>query len=97
MADDLDNFLSAVSTPKQTKCPINSPSCFKYHPDGWILPNSKQVKELKYIASLSEDTCASFDEWKICGYWVLKGSKSYFQDIMGVPQFTIEQVQKSKW
>jgi hypothetical protein len=99
MTNELDSFLDGISTTKvvKTKPQVNAPTRFKYHPDGWILPNPARQKELAYIATLSEDTCAGFNEWKECGYWILKGSKSYFQDALGTPQFTIEQVKKSNW
>jgi hypothetical protein len=42
---------------------------------------------------LSEDTAMSYDEWALCGYFIRKGEKS---DILGIPQFTIEQVEKKK-
>lgn len=41
-----------------------------------------------------EDTAMSFQEWSDSGYKIIKGSKSQFRDILGVPQFTIDQVQK---
>ena len=39
-----------------------------------------------------EDTALSFQEWSDAGYKILKGSKSPHRDIMGVPQFTADQV-----
>jgi len=55
------------------------------------------IARMKYIRSLDEDSCLSFDEWKACGYWIKKGAKSHFTDILGIPQFTKEQVEKSRW
>jgi hypothetical protein len=39
-----------------------------------------------------EDTAMSFQEWSDAGYRIKKGSKSRSRDILGVPQFTIDQV-----
>jgi hypothetical protein len=39
-----------------------------------------------------EDTALSFHEWKAHGFIVLRGSKSRFRDIAGIPQFTARQV-----
>jgi len=39
-----------------------------------------------------EDTALSYDEWKASGYYVMKGQKSRHRDILGVPQFTADQV-----
>ena len=41
-----------------------------------------------------EDTAMSFQEWSDAGYKIIKGSKSKFRDILGVSQFTIDQVVK---
>lgn len=41
-----------------------------------------------------EDTAASYDEWNECGFYVRKGQKSRFRDILGVPQFTADQVSR---
>lgn len=70
------------------------PDIFRYHPRGYILPSPTAQARLKYISTLSEETCASFDEWKACGYRIKRGAKSMFKDIDGVPQFTIEQVDR---
>ena len=45
---------------------------------------------------LSEDTAMSYDEWALCGYYIRSGEKSEMRDILGIPQFTIEQVEKKK-
>lgn len=45
---------------------------------------------------LSEETAMSYDEWALCGYFIRKGEKSEIRDILGIPQFTIEQVEKKK-
>lgn len=99
MTNDLDSFLATTTIPKKQtpKGPTNSPTRFRYHPDGYILPSLTREKELAYVKTLTEDTCASFDEWKECGYWVVKGAKSCFKDCLGIPQFTKEQVKQSNW
>ena len=97
MSDPLESFLTSIA--KQHTLPPENTHTFKhrYHPDGYILPSLAAELTQKIRATLSEDTCCSFDEWKAAGYWIKKGSKSMFQDALGVPQFTIEQVEKSKW
>ena len=94
--DPLDAFLTKVAS--ASTLPSNKPAfVFQYDRNGCILPTYAARQRLAYRASLSEDTCMSFDEWKSCGYWIKKGAKSQFQDCLGIPQFTIEQVEKSKW
>lgn len=46
-----------------------------------------------------DDSAMSFEEWKAAGYIVIKGEKSGMTDIMGVPQFLMNQVRKinSAW
>lgn len=66
-------------------------------PEGLVIAPPGLLAKQRLINSLDEDSCCSFDEWKGAGYWVLKGSKSYFTDILGTPQFTKEQVKKSRW
>ena len=39
-----------------------------------------------------QDTLMSFEEWKTCGRFVLKGSKMRCRDAVGVPQFSEDQV-----
>lgn len=38
------------------------------------------------------DTLMSYQEWKDCGRYVLKGMKSRCRDAVGVPQFSADQV-----
>lgn len=38
------------------------------------------------------DTLMSYQEWKDCGRFVLKGMKSRCRDAVGVPQFSVDQV-----
>jgi hypothetical protein len=66
-------------------------------PDGCVVAPPDMAAREKYRRSLTEETCCSFEEWKSCGYWINKGSKSVFTDPLGVPQFTKEQVTKSRW
>jgi hypothetical protein len=66
-------------------------------PDGCVLPSPAAAARLAKIKTLDEDSCMSFDEWKLARYWIKKGEKSYFTDALGVPQFTKEQVTKSRW
>ena len=51
---------------------------------------------MKKERKLSEETAMSFQEWSDCGYRIVKGEKSEIRDVMGVPQFTKEQVIKKK-
>lgn len=39
-----------------------------------------------------EDTALSYDEWKASGFYIKRGSKSKSRDVLGVPQFTADQV-----
>lgn len=66
-------------------------------PDGLVACPPHALARLRAIRSLDEDSCCSFSEWKSAGYWVKKGSKSYFTDALGISQFTKEQVTKSRW
>lgn len=70
-------------------------SRLRLSPEGLVLPTPEGEARRQMIASLDEDSCCSFEEWSRSGYRIIKGSKSYFQDIDGVPQFTKEQVEKS--
>ena len=94
--DPLDAFLTKVASADRLPAP-ESFSRLRYGPDGCVLCPPAARARLAYIASLDEDSCMSFDEWKSCGYFVKKGSKSQFTDVLGIPQFTKEQVEKSKW
>ena len=67
-------------------------STLRLSPEGLVLPTPEGEARRKLIASLDEDSCCSFDEWRESGFMVVKGSKSYFNDALGVPQFTKEQV-----
>jgi hypothetical protein len=90
----LESFIAKAveeSTPKET------PFIFRYHPDGYILPSPGAQARLAFIRTLDEDSCMSFHEWKLCKHFVKKGAKSHFKDILGIPQFTKEQVEKSRW
>lgn len=68
-----------------------------YTPEGLVACPPHVRERLRIMSRLDEDSCCSFDEWKAAGYWIVKGSKSYFTDILGIPQFTKEQVTKSRW
>lgn len=59
-----------------------------------IRPSQESLDRIAYEASLDEDSCCSFAEWANAGYLIKKGSRSVFRDILGVPQFTKEQVVK---
>lgn len=72
-------------------------SRLRLSPEGLVLPSPEGEARRQMLASLDEDTCCSFHEWSQAGYTVRKGSKSYFKDILGVPQFTVEQVERRKW
>lgn len=65
------------------------------NPDGTIHYSGPPIQPMP-DEQLSPDTCLSYNEWKQCGYYVRKGSKSYFRDALGEPQFTIEQVAKRR-
>lgn len=41
-----------------------------------------------------EDSCLSFQEWKDCGWSVMKGQKANSFDLTGIAQFTRNQVTK---
>lgn len=69
-------------------------SRLRYGPEGLVLPPEIPIPE---PLDLSWDTAMSFGEWKDSGYWVRKGSKSEVRDFLGIPQFTVEQVQKFKY
>ena len=68
-----------------------------YTPEGLVACPPHKLARLRAIRELDEDSCCSFQEWKNARYWVKKGSKSYFTDALGIPQFTKEQVTKSRW
>lgn len=72
-------------------------SNLRYTPEGLVAPTPAGRARIAYRNSLDEDSCLSFDEWKACGYFIKKGAKSQFTDALGLPQFTKEQVEKSKW
>lgn len=94
--DPLDAFLTKVA--EDATLPSDQrPHIFQYDRNGCILPTYAARQRIAYRNSLNEDTCLSFDEWKACGYFIKKGAKSQFQDLLGIPQFTKEQVEKSKW
>lgn len=59
---------------------------------GLVVAKSKPVPK----RILSEETAMSYEEWTSCGYYVRCGEKSEIRDILGIPQFTIEQVEKKK-
>lgn len=67
-------------------------STLRLSPEGLVMPTPEGDAMRKLVASLDEDSCCSFDEWRESGFMVIKGSKSCFKDILGVPQFTKEQV-----
>ncbi len=56
--------------------------------------SQESAERVAYEASLDEDSCCSFTEWSNAGYLIKKGARSVFRDILGVPQFTKEQVIK---
>jgi hypothetical protein len=62
--------------------------------EGLVLPSPEGDERRRLLASLDEDSCCSFDEWRQAGFVVVKGSKCHFHDVLGVPQFTKEQVVK---
>ena len=67
----------------------------RYHEDGWMLPDPATEALRKYRDSLTEETCCSFVEWQDAGYRIRKGARSMFKDMLGIPQFTKEQVWKA--
>ena len=94
--DPLDAFLTNVAAEQRNAPPPPPAFIFRYGPNG-ILPTPQSLARVRYRQSLDEDSCLSFDEWKACGYFIKKGARSHFTDIDGIPQFTKEQVEKSKW
>lgn len=94
--DPLEAFLTKVASEDRLPAPAST-SRLRYTPEGLVMATPAALARLRAIAALSEDTCCSFNEWKAAGYWVKKGAKSHFTDALGIPQFTIEQVEKSKW
>jgi hypothetical protein len=84
--------ISATSLPHPS--PTSGPLL---HPSGLVRASPTTLARQRILDSLDEDSCCSFTEWKSAGYWVKKGSKSYFTDALGIPQFTKEQVTKSRW
>lgn len=86
-----DVYIPVVKSKKASK------RNFEYHPDGYIVLTPERLEEIENQPKLSEDTCLSFDEWRSSGYYIIKGSKSQFRDALGIPQFTIEQVNKKDY
>jgi len=41
-----------------------------------------------------DDSAMSFEEWKSTGYTVKKGERSQISDVLGIPQFTMNQVHR---
>lgn len=85
-----------LTPPKDNSTHIEGTS-LRRGPDGCILPSPAVAERLRLQKCLDEDSCCSFDEWKQSGYWIKKGAKSVFTDMLGIPQFTKEQVRKSTW
>lgn len=67
-------------------------SRLRLSPEGLVLPSPEGEARRRLLESLDEDSCCSFDEWRQAGFVVVKGSKCHFYDVLGVPQFTKEQV-----
>lgn len=63
-------------------------------PEGLVAINKETAERIAYEASLDEDSCGSFEEWAAAGFMIKKGTRSVFRDVLGVPQFTKEQVFK---
>lgn len=63
-------------------------------PEGLVAISQETAERIAYEASLDEDSCCSFEEWSAAGFMIKKGTRSIFRDILGVPQFTKEQVFK---
>ena len=56
---------------------------------------SKATKPPPPESGDEDDTALSFDEWKDSGFSVRKGEKCQSFDVLGIPQFTRLQVQKT--
>ena len=94
LQDKLD-ALSEVLAPQpaygaRTYCGLD------FNRDGTVARNPMWEVWLEKRNSLDEDSCCSFNEWSNAGYRVKRGEKSMFKDILGVPQFTKEQVYKAR-
>jgi hypothetical protein len=86
--------LSKVNTPAPT-FGARTYCSLEYNKDGTVARSPEWEEWLKKRNSLDEDSCCSFNEWAAANYRIRKGEKSFFKDILGVPQFTKEQVYKS--
>lgn len=64
----------------------------RYDADGCVVPSKEFLERQELLEGLDEDSCCSFDEWFAAGYVVIRGAKSVFRDVEGIPQFTKEQV-----
>jgi len=58
-------------------------------------PKTSKTKPPMPESGNIDDSAMSFDEWKEFGFTVRKGSKADIFDMLGKPQFTLNQVQKT--
>lgn len=63
-------------------------------PEGLVYVSEEVRARIAYEATLDEDSCCSFAEWSAAGYMIKQGERSIFRDVLGIPQFTKEQVFK---
>lgn len=83
-----DNMAEESKLGQRTNCRLD------FLRDGTVARCQDHEDFLKKRNSLDEDSCCSFNEWSGAGYRVMKGERSFFRDILGVPQFTKEQTYK---
>ncbi len=92
LQDKLDALNRELAPPpaygQRTYCSL------EYNKDGTVARNPAWEEWLEKRNRLDEDSCCSFNEWSGAGYRIKRGEKSMFKDILGVPQFTKEQVYK---
>lgn len=93
LQDKLDALTKELAPPPT--CGARTYCSLDYNKDGTVARNPAWEEWLKKRNSLDEDSCCSFNEWAAANYRIRKGEKSFFKDILGVPQFTKEQVYKS--
>ena len=89
--DALNEELTDTKHGTRTNCSLD------FSRDGTVARNPEHEEWLKKRNSLDEDSFCSFSEWSGAGYRVKKGEKSFFRDILGVPQFTKEQTYKQTY
>lgn len=68
----------------------------KLTPEGLVAADPQAIERAARMAELDDDSCCSFEEWRASGYMIKKGEKSVFRDVLGIPQFTKEQVTRRR-